>query len=238
MRKYFVRTGMGLDSEEARAQLRRVQEEQKRKRRLERQRKNTGTQTTMPIEDAEMVGKWFEIAKRHDAENRQGGISWYLLLLLGFNTGLRIGDICTLRVGDIRGHERLRVVAEKTGKQTDLFLPKYVIRAIDSVLEGRSDGEYCLQSRNRDRVTGEPRPVSRQQCWRIVKEIARLAGFREHVGCHSMRKTFAWNFYMVDGNLAKLQELLNHSSQEATIHYLGLDKKSIDYNVEKMKHFV
>ena len=52
----------------------------------------------MPIKDYQMVRKWLKIAEEHDRERRKGGVSWYMLLLLGFNTSLRIGDICELRV--------------------------------------------------------------------------------------------------------------------------------------------
>ena len=71
------------------------------------------------------------------------------------------------------------------------------------------------------------------------KEIAEKAGFNEHVGCHTMRKTFAWNLYESTGrNLAIVQKQLNHSSQEATIHYLGLDQKAMDNAIMNMPSFV
>ena len=96
----------------------------------------------------------------------------------------------------------------------------------------------CKQSRQRSRKDGRRKPVSRQRCYDIVKEIARRAGFEERVGCHTMRKTFAWNFYQTSGDLAELQKVLNHSSQEATIHYLGLDQQKIDQTIDRMPTMV
>ena len=58
------------------------------------------------------------------------------------------------------------------------------------------------------------------------------------MGCHTMRKTFAWNFYQTSGDLAKLQKVLNHSSQDATIHYLGLDQQAVDETIERMQTMV
>lgn len=208
----------------------------------ERKRKHaarlTGAHTTMPIEDDEMVKKFFAIAKEHDKNRRRGGVSWYLILLLGFNTGLRIGDLCKLKVSDVRGRERIRIIAEKTGKETDIKLQAIARDRIDRALAGRDADEYALQSRQKGLKTGETGPITRQRCYAIVKEIAGRAGYTEHVGCHSMRKTFAWNFYKADGgNLAMLQKVLNHSSQEATIHYLGLDRQAIDAVVDTMRSF-
>ena len=208
-------------------------------RRREHAAKLTGAHTTKPIEDRAMVAKWIAIAKEHDRDMKRGGVSWYMLLLLGFSTGLRIGDLCTLRVKDVRGRERVCIIAEKTGKMTDIYLREDTRRAIDAALKKADGNDFALNSRQKDRATGGNKPISRQRCYSIIKEIAALAGFEEHVGCHTMRKTFAWNLYESTGrNLAIVQKQLNHSSQEATIHYLGLDQKAMDNAIMNMPSFV
>lgn len=199
----------------------------------------TGAHTTMPIEDMRMVNRWLAIAKRHDASRRKGGVSWYLLLVLGFNTGLRIGDICNLRVKDVRGRERVNIEAQKTDKMSDVKLQAAAQKALNDALRGKGEDDYVLTSRQRSRRDGKARPISRQRCYSIIREIARQAGFEEHVGCHTLRKTFAWNYYKASGgDLAKLQKILDHSSQEATIHYLGLDRKALDDVIDSMETMV
>lgn len=215
--------------------------EDKEERKREHAAKLTGAHTTMPIEDRAMISKWLKIAKEHDRKRKRGGVSWYLLLLLGFNTGLRIGDLCKLRVKDVRGRERVRIIAEKTGKMTDIYLRDDARKMIDAIFEEeKADGnDWALNSRQRGKGDGAKKPISRQRCFGIVKEIARLAGFEERVGCHTMRKTFAWNLYKsTGGNLALVQKQLNHSSQEATIHYLGLDQKAMDNAIKNMPSMV
>ena len=219
-----------------------IAQEAEERRRDERRREHaarlTGAHTTMPIKDLKMVGRWLAIAKDHDRNRSRGGVSWYMLLLLGFNTGLRIGDLCKLRVKDVRDRERVRIIAEKTDKMTDIKLQTAVQKAISAALRGLDAEDWALQSRQRSRKSGKEKPISRQRCYSIIKEIADRAGFQEHVGCHTMRKTFAWNFYQTSGDLAKLQKVLNHSSQEATIHYLGLDQQAVDETIEKMQTMV
>ena len=215
-----------------------LEEREKERRKREHAARLTGAHTTMPIKDMRMVNKWLSIAKDHDASRVKGGVSWYMLLLLGFNTGLRVGDLCKLRVKDVRDRERVRIIAEKTDKMTDIKLQVPVQRAICAALRGRDGEDYALESRQKGRKDGKQKPISRQRCYSIIKEIAARAGFEEHVGCHTMRKTFAWNFYQTSGDLAKLQKVLNHSSQEATIHYLGLDQQAVDETIEKMQTMV
>jgi integrase len=213
-------------------------------RRKEHAAKLTGAHTTKPIEDRTMVNRWIAIAKEHDNDRKRGGVSWYMLLLLGFSTGLRIGDLCTLRVKDVWDRERICIIAEKTGKMTDIYVRDDTRRAIMAALKDKNgqkpDGnDWALNSRQKNRADGGNKPISRQRCYAIIKEIAQKAGFDEHVGCHTMRKTFAWNLYESTGrNLAIVQKQLNHSSQEATIHYLGLDQKTLDNAIKNMPSFV
>ena len=230
MREYRGAASNDFARDAAEEQRERMAEEKRR----EKAAKLTGAHTTMPIEDREMMRRWMRIAKEHDKRRIRGGVSWYLLLLLGFNTGLRIGDLCKLRVKDVRDRERVRIIAEKTGKMTDIFVREDCRRAIREALRDADGNDWALGSRQRNRADGSRKPISRQRCYAIVQEIARKAGFTEHVGCHTMRKTFAWTLYKENGgDLTIVQKQLNHSSQEATIHYLGLDQKRMD---EAMKN--
>lgn len=222
----------------ARRAMEREKQQQKAGRRREHAAKMTGAHTTDPIRDNQTVRQWLKIAEGHDRARKRGGVSWYLLLVLGFNTGLRIGDICQLRVRDVRGRERVRVVAEKTGKMCNVKLQADVRKKLDAELRGRDGEEYVLLSRQRSGKTGEDKPISRQRAYAIVKEIARRAGFREHAGCHTMRKTFAYELYQTTGDLSLVQKVLNHSSQMETLRYIGLDQMAVDHAIENMHQMI
>lgn len=218
-----------------------LQQEKARQRNVKKRdhvAKMTGAHTTDPIKDYQMVRKWLKIAEEHDRERRKGGVSWYMLLLLGFNTSLRIGDICELRVKDVRDRERVRVVAEKTGKMSNIKLQADAQKRIAALLRDRGEDEYVLQSRQKSGKTGELRPISRQRAFGIVKEIARRAEFEGHAGCHTMRKTFAYELYQTTGDLSLVQKVLNHSSQMETLRYIGLDQMAVDKAIDGMHRMV
>jgi len=213
-------------------------EKRTREKKREHAAKNTGAHTTDPIKDYQMVKKWLKIALEHDRSRRRGGVSWYMLLILGFNTSLRIGDICALRVKDIRDRDRVRIVAEKTGKMSNIKLQADVRDRISGMLRGRGEDEFVLTSRQRSKKTGEARPISRQRAFAIVREIARRAEFTEHAGCHTMRKTFAYDLYQTTGDLSLVQKVLNHSSQMETLRYIGLDQAAVDQAIDGMHRMV
>lgn len=220
----------------------RAMQQEKARLRNEKKRdhvaKMTGAHTTDPIKDYQMVRKWLKIAEEHDRERQKGGVSWYMLLLLGFNTSLRIGDICELRVKDVRDRERVRVVAEKTGKMSNIKLQADAQKRIAALLRGRGEDEYVLQSRQKSGKTGDLRPISRQRAFGIIKEIARRAEFEGHAGCHTMRKTFAYELYQTTGDLSLVQKVLNHSSQMETLRYIGLDQMAVDKAIDGMHRMV
>ncbi|MBO7669856.1 MAG: tyrosine-type recombinase/integrase [Oscillospiraceae bacterium] len=200
----------------------------------------TGAHTTRPIESTEMVRRWLDIAKEHDKNApARGGASWYLLLVIGFNTGLRISDIIPLRVEDIRGREYLTTIEAKTDKERRVFIRRDVGKRIDELLDGMDPLAYVLPSRKKDPATGEPRHISRQRAYAIIREIARRSGYTDHVGCHTMRKTYAWSLFDASGdNIVLVMKALNHSSQAATMRYLGIDQKDIDEAAARMRRML
>lgn len=208
------------------AEAAREEEKQRRKPR------STGAHTTMPIKDMRDIRRWIAVAKAHDAHMREGGVSWYLLLTLGFNTALRIGDLCKLRVRDVRGREYVNVIQDKTDKMSDVPLKASTQAILARALKGKAEDDFVFASRQRSRTSGGRKAISRQRCYAIVQEIARRADYAGRVGCHTMRKTFAWQYYQVCGDLAEVQKVLNHSSQDATIRYLGLDREKIRDTVQ------
>lgn len=197
----------------------------------------TGTRTSQPIKDTATVARWLRTAREHDL-TRRSGVSWYLLLLIGFNTGLRISDIVRLRVRDIRGHERLVVVARKTGREADIKLKADVRRVIDQMTAGLAPEDYLFTSRQRGR-DGQPKAIDRRTARRIVQSVAAATGYTGHVGTHTMRKTYAYSLYIASGrDLSIVQKQLGHSDTGVTLHYIGLDRETTDAAASKMPSFI
>jgi integrase len=138
-----------------------------------------------------------------------------LMVHFGVKTGLRISDILALKVGAMREGIRNGVVSvceKKTGKYRLVVLDE-LIGALFAKLEGvytLVDTDYVFFSR----PTQKHRPLSRQQAWRIMHRADK------DLGTHSLRKTFAKNFYERTGDLEALQKLLNHKHVDTTLAYL------------------
>ena len=186
-----------------------------------------------PIRDLDMLDKCLEIAREHDKERKKGEVSWELLLIVGFNTSLRISDIRRFRVRDLRGKDYAEIKAQKTGKEARILINPHARRVINRLLAGRPGDEYILQSKQKDAVTHKARPITRQRAYQIINTIARKAGIQDHIGCHTLRKTFGYHYYKMTGDVVSLQRILCHSSSRETLIYIGVIQEEIDESLMK-----
>ena len=69
------------------------------------------------------------------------------------------------------------------------------------------------------------KPRSRQAVWKDLKRVARLMRLDVNLTPHSMRKVYAVEQYHKDGDLKRVQRLLNHSSEAVTMIYAMADEQ-------------
>lgn len=153
----------------------------------------------------------------------------YVLFVLGINSGLRVSDLLNLTLGDVaeskskvRGRISLREA--KTGKQKDFPLSENAKKALQEYLRtrGYDPAAPLLPSRKGSGA------LQRAQAWKILNEAARLAGIKERVGTHTLRKTFAYHAYKSGQDITLIQKLLNHSSPAVTLRYIGITQDQMD----------
>ena len=94
---------------------------------------------------------------------------------------------------------------------------------IANYIADREDDEYMFASRKGGT------PIKRQTVWQILNDAAAEAGVQENIGAHSMRKTFGYWHYQQNHDVRLLMEIFQHSSEEVTLRYIGI-------NAEKMKN--
>jgi site-specific recombinase XerD len=132
------------------------------------------------------------------------------------HTGLRVGELCSLRLSDIRTSERKGSVLVRSGKgDKDRTIPLNhdVREAVDAYLAVRpaaADDHLFLGQR------GEPLQTDGVQL--IVRKLARRAGL-EKVTPHVLRHSFAKHVLDAGEDLATVSRLLGHERLETTAIY-------------------
>ncbi|QGG51593.1 tyrosine-type recombinase/integrase [Lysinibacillus pakistanensis] len=163
-----------------------------------------------PIRDKELIQEIKEYLNENNERN-------YIMFLIGIHTGFRISDILTLRVKDVLGWD-IRLFEQKTKKYRNVKMPNELKRAIRKYVEGKNKYEFLIKSRK-----GKNKPIGRKQAYKILKEVADEFGL-EHIGTHSLRKTYGYQHYKAFKDIAALQKELNHTDPRETKIYIGIEQ--------------
>ncbi len=153
-----------------------------------------------------------EYARLVETARRLGRGRLSLLMETICATGIRVSEVRYITVEAVR--EGRTEIALK-GKIRTILLPGKLCRKLEKYARQKkiTSGEMFL--------TRSGRPMSRKQIWAEMKGVCRAAGVApSKVFPHNLRHLFARCFYRVSRDVAKLADVLGHSSIETTRIYL------------------
>ncbi|MDH5164533.1 tyrosine-type recombinase/integrase [Heyndrickxia oleronia] len=182
--------------------------------------KNNQLKDVQPIRSKQQLEDMKWALKRHCSDRD------YLLFLLGINTGLRVGDLLRLKVSDLKNKKRVSIQEGKTKKPRTINISNIYEEVQEYIKTVQST--WLFPSRKGTQA------ITPTQAYRQLNKAADFAGV-EHVGTHTMRKTFGYWFYKQTKDVAKLQMILNHSHPEITLTYIGITEEEIE---EDLQNFV
>ena len=168
-----------------------------------------------PIRDKENIEKMKTVLKRKKRD--------LVLFIFGINCGLRISDILRLNVSDVKGRDFVEIREKKTNKNKRFPINPELKVVLEDFVKDRNPEEplFITQQHNR---------LDRNQAYRIINKAAKLLNIPDRIGTHSLRKTFGYHHYQQFKDVALLQKIFNHSSQQITLRYIGIEQDQIDYS--------
>ncbi len=162
----------------------------------------------------------------------------FLLFVFGINSGLRIGDILSLKLADVKDSQgRLRdfltIKEQKTGKTRKVHFNKQIKEAINHYIKKTDifDLDRCLFTNEKRK---QNKPITRIRAYQLINEWCRKVGIRYKVGGHTLRKTFGYHLRMQGISIERISNLLNHQNIKVTFRYIGIDD---DENKEVINGF-
>lgn len=148
------------------------------------------------------------------------------LLLFGINTGLRVSDIVVLKVGQINNTVKPIIKEQKTGKKKRLYLSS-IQDLIHNYCDQKQDSDWLFPSRQGGHI-------SVNDVYKMFRKVRQQLG-RDDIGTHTMRKTYGYWFYKSTHDLATLQLLFNHSSENITKRYIGVTEDDMENSLKGFK---
>ena len=165
------------------------------------------------------------------------GRRMFLLWVVGINMGLRISDLIDLKVGDLRDEKVFTYLPKKQAhkkgaRKISVPVPPQVRAAVRARCQDQADGDWLFPSRKHT-AGGNAAHITREAAREDMKEIGRLCGIQQRIGCHTMRKTFGYHYYQRTHDIAILQEWFYHSSPATTLIYIGVTLDNFQKMVDK-----
>ncbi|GAA0840498.1 tyrosine-type recombinase/integrase [Bifidobacterium pullorum subsp. gallinarum] len=149
------------------------------------------------------------------------------MFIVGINTGLRVSDIVSLKVSDVKDKTHVLVVEQKSGKVRNVNI-KSIQPEITAYISGMAPDDWLFPSR---KGNGHITPT---QAYRALVKAGDMID-RTDIGTHTMRKTFGYHHYKRNKDVAALQEIFNHSAPSITKRYIGIRQDEIDESLEGFK---
>ena len=178
--------------------------------------------TVEPIRNKNQI---IAVEKFLEKKNYRNMVIW----VFGINTGLRISDILSLNVVDVKNKSFIKLKEKKTGKLKIFPLNKKLKTLLKKFIKGRKDNEPLFKSQKGYRL-------DRNQFYLKINEACRAVGVKEtSIGTHTMRKTFGYHHYRQFKDVAILQEIFNHSSPKITLRYIGINQDEINRSYNKFE---
>ncbi len=169
--------------------------------------------TVEPIRNKKTLNKIKEIL----SENQRD----FLIFTVGTNCGLRISDILSLNVKDVKDKSYIDITEKKTKKTKKIPVNETLKSLIEDFIKNRNENEPLFLSYLNNRM-------ERTQCYRIINKACKKAGVNYKIGTHTLRKTFGYHHYKKFKDVAILQKIFNHSAPDITLRYIGIDQDTID----------
>ena len=151
-----------------------------------------------------------------------------LVLQLGLYLGLRVSEICKLRVEDLDlGDEPTAFIGQAKGdKDRYVPIPRRLVPDLCHAISGRAAGPL-LHNRRWHRYS--TRTIQR---WAL--RIARDAGLTKHVTPHKWRHTYATELLRRGADVLEIRDLLGHSSVATTQIYAHTVPERLRGAVERL----
>ena len=202
-------------------------------------RNKFGRKTVRPFKKQDLNSMIVICKKNKNAaeeeENKEQVYLWdrnYMILHLGRNLAFRIEDLLQLKTDNFK-NGGIYTREFKTGKEQAFELHPSLRKDLEDYINRNKlvEGEYLFKSRKGTNI-----PITRQRAWQIIKELSDEVKVSYVVGCHSLRKYFAREYYEQTGDLIGLKEMLNHSSETVTLRYICWEED--DTNIKRKTFYL
>ena len=165
-----------------------------------------------------------DIINAIDLSKREGQRNRAILEVL-YSCGLRVSEVCSLRLSDLYLGEGFIRVTGKGDKQRLVPISDRAVAELEAYFVDRN--MIPIKKGYEDYVFISERlkkPLSRIMVFHFIKELVGLVGIKKNVSPHTFRHSFATHLLEGGANLRVIQAMLGHESISTTEIYTHIDR--------------
>lgn len=165
-----------------------------------------------------------DIINAIDLSKREGQRNRAILEVL-YSCGLRVSEVCSLRLSDLYLGEGFIRVTGKGDKQRLVPISDRAVAELEAYFVDRN--MIPIKKGYEDFVFISERlkkPLSRIMVFHFIKELVGLVGIKKNVSPHTFRHSFATHLLEGGANLRVIQAMLGHESISTTEIYTHIDR--------------
>lgn len=151
------------------------------------------------------------------AYQRKNALRDAAVIELLFATGIRISELCSLKMNDINLYDRTILISGKGSKERKVQIGNDDVTHV--LEEYKSNFLPEIQNCNHFFVNQNGAVLSDQSVRRMINKYTSLAAIELHITPHMFRHTFATSLLEADVDIRYIQEMLGHSSINITEIY-------------------
>ena len=160
------------------------------------------------------------------------GIRDKAILEVLYSCGLRVSELCNLRLGDLffgEGYIRITGKGDKQRLVPISGIARERIQRYKDVRTKKSTEDTLFLNNRGSKLT-------RVMIFNIIKQAAFLAGIAKSISPHTLRHSFATHLLEGGANIRQVQEMLGHESILTTEIYTHLDTTNLRQTIDTHIH--
>ena len=144
-----------------------------------------------------------------------------------YSCGLRVSELCNLKLSDLYLKEGFIRVEGKGSKQRLVPISPKAIKEINYWLEERIQMHIKEGYEDFVFLSKRGKNISRVMVFHFIKEMAEQAGIKKSISPHTFRHSFATHLLEGGANLRAIQAMLGHESIATTEIYTHIDRNRL-----------
>lgn len=174
----------------------------------------------LSVEEIDKIIATVDLSKKEGQRNRA-------ILETLYSCGLRVSELCNLKLSELYFDEGFIKVEGKGSKQRLVPISPRAIKEIKYWLLDRNHGKIKKGFEDYVFLARWGNGISRIMIFHLIKELAKEAGITKNISPHTFRHSFATHLLEGGANLRAIQCMMGHESIATTEIYTHIDRNML-----------